>query len=125
MLNMGRDWGLKADLGQAFFPSLKGSWGLQRIGVNHSLPAELQKLLAPNHIPHCHSKTSQLPRKVKVGLEAPLGKVCGVETPPGVQGRGLLERQAMLPGADGMQAGQGQTEVLVHQRVMEMDCPFG
>ena len=60
-----------------------------------------------------------------MGLEAPLGKVCGVETPPGVQGRGLLERQAMLPGADGMQAGQGQTEVLVHQRVMEMDCPFG
>lgn len=39
--------------------------------------------------------------------------VCGAL--PGVQGRGLLDHQDALNGANGMQAGQGQSDVLVHQ----------
>lgn len=121
-------WGeLKADLGRAFFPSLRGSWGLRRMGVSHSLPllhGRLQKLLAPKYTPYYHSKTCQLPRKIKLGLEAPLGKVCRVETPPGMQGRGLLEHQATLTRADGMQAGQGQSEVLEFQQTLRWIAPM-
>ena len=38
-LNVEHGW--EAELGQAFFPSLRGRWGLGRIDASYSLPEEL------------------------------------------------------------------------------------